>query len=104
MPTYEYKMYHPMRDIINHLISKHTRHKKIFRFGSFGWSGGAQKKFDRLTERMKWNCMDLLVFQGAPTNEGLERGYQMGKKLALEIKKKNSKKKFQKKLYKYTLL
>ena len=73
-------MYPPMRDIMNHLIGKYTWYKKDFRFSSFGWSGGTQKEFDKLSERMKWDCIDPLEFKGAPTNKDLERGYQMGKK------------------------
>ncbi|WP_371804643.1 FprA family A-type flavoprotein [Candidatus Lokiarchaeum ossiferum] len=86
MPTYEYKMYPPMRDVLNHLAQKHTWKKKVFRFGSFGWSGGAQKDFDSMIEKMKWDVLDPLEFQGAPSYEDLDKGFEMGKKLAQEIK------------------
>ncbi|MHA1602594.1 MAG: FprA family A-type flavoprotein [Promethearchaeota archaeon] len=87
MPTYEYKMYPPMKDVINILITKHAWHKKVFRFGSFGWSGGAQKEFMSLTEKMKWDYLEPLEFNGAPSNEELEKGFKMGQKMAQEIKK-----------------
>ncbi len=79
-------MYPPMRDVLNHLSQKHVWHKKVFRFGSFGWSGGAQKHFETMTEKMKWDVMEPLEFQGAPSTEDLEKGYEMGKKLAQQIK------------------
>jgi len=87
MPTYEYKMYPPMEDLISLLAKKHVWHKKVFRFGSFGWSGGAQKHFDQMTEKLKWDCLEPLEFQGGPTDEDLDKGFEMGKKFALEIKK-----------------
>ena len=61
--------------------------KKVFRFGSFGWSGGAQKHFDQMTEKLKWDCLEPLEFQGGPTDENLDKGFEMGKKFAQEIKK-----------------
>ena len=87
MPTYEYKMYPPMQDLISLLAKKHVWHKKVFRFGSFGWSGGAQKHFDQMTENLKWDCLEPLEFQGGPTDEDLDKGFEMGKKIALEVKK-----------------
>ena len=87
MPTYEYKMYPPMEDLISLLAKKHVWHKKVFRFGSFGWSGGAQKHFDQMTEKLKWDCLEPLEFQGGPTDEDLDKGFEMGKNFALEIKK-----------------
>ena len=50
MPTYEYKMYPPMKDALNIITEKHAYFKKVFRFGSFGWSGGAQKDFDKINK------------------------------------------------------
>ncbi|MBA7574488.1 Nitric oxide reductase [subsurface metagenome] len=87
MPTYEYKMYPPMQDLISLLAKKHVWHKKVFRFGSFGWSGGAQKHFDQMTEKLKWDFLEPLEFQGGPTDEDLDKGFEMGKKIALEVKK-----------------
>ncbi len=87
MPTYEYKMYPPMEDLISLLAKKHVWHKKVFRFGSFGWSGGAQKHFDQMTEKLKWDCLEPLEFQGGPTDEDLDKGFEMGKKFAQDIKK-----------------
>lgn len=87
MPTYEYQMYPPMQDLISLLAQKHVWHKKVFRFGSFGWSGGAQKHFDQMTEKLKWDFLEPLEFQGGPTDEDLDKGFEMGKKFAQEIKK-----------------
>lgn len=86
MPTYEYKMYPPMKDALNIISEKRTWHKKVFRFGSFGWSGGAQRDFDNITEKLKWEFIEPLEFQGAPSEEQLEEGYKRGKQLAQQVK------------------
>ncbi|HOV62707.1 MAG TPA: FprA family A-type flavoprotein, partial [Spirochaetia bacterium] len=44
MPTYEYKMFPPMAYVLDILERSHVAYKKVLRFGSFGWSGGAQKE------------------------------------------------------------
>ena len=87
MPTYEYKMYPPMRDALTHIVQKKAKYKKVFRFGSYGWSGGAQKEFDTLTEKMKWDMIDPMEFQGSPTDEDLKLAFQRGADLAREVKK-----------------
>ena len=46
MPTYEYRMFPPMAHVIDLLDRSHIKNRLAFRFGSFGWSGGAQKQLD----------------------------------------------------------
>ncbi len=86
MPTYEYKMYPPMKDALNIIAAKKSFFKKAFRFGSFGWSGGAEKEFRSMTEKLKWDFIDSLEFQGAPSEAQLEEGFQRGKLLAQQVK------------------
>lgn len=87
MPTYEYKMFHPMAEIIDLFANKKVRFKKVFRFGSYGWSGGAQKEFDEKTAKLKWEILNLHEFRGAPTKEDLEEGFKKGAELARLVKK-----------------
>ncbi|MHA1612688.1 MAG: FprA family A-type flavoprotein [Promethearchaeota archaeon] len=87
MPTYEYKMYPPMREALTHIVHKKALHKKVFRFGSYGWSGGAQKEFDTITEKVKWDFIEPLEFQGGPTDTDLELAFERGAELAREVKK-----------------
>jgi anaerobic nitric oxide reductase flavorubredoxin len=86
MPTYEYRMYPPMAYILDLFDEKHVYHKKVFRFGSFGWSGGAQKLFDEKAAKMKWDCLSSLEFQGSPTEADLEKGIAQGRLLAQQVK------------------
>lgn len=86
MPTYEYKMFPPMAHVIDDLLRKKVQNKKAFRFGSFGWSGGAQRELETLTEKAKWDFIEPVEWQGAPSKEDLEAGFNRGKELAKAVK------------------
>ncbi len=85
-PTYEYKMFPPMFAVLDILDRSHVRGRRGFRFGSFGWSGGAQKQFDPFAESLKWECMDPIEFKGAPSEEDKQQAYNQTKELAQYIK------------------
>lgn len=42
-PTYEYKLFPPIAAALNELGRKKIAGKAAFRFGSYGWSGGAEE-------------------------------------------------------------
>ncbi len=86
MPTYEYKMFPPVAYAIDMLVRKHVWHKKVFRFGSYGWSGGAQKEFDALTEKLKWDFLEPLEWAGAADAAVKKMAFERGKALAKIIK------------------
>ncbi|MGE4560680.1 MAG: FprA family A-type flavoprotein [Desulfobulbus sp.] len=69
MPTYEYKMFPPMAHVIEELQVKKVTNKKVFRFGSYGWVGGAQRDFEAKTEKSGWDKLGHYEWQGAPTDE-----------------------------------
>ncbi|AEJ60777.1 hypothetical protein Spith_0497 [Spirochaeta thermophila DSM 6578] len=75
MPTYEYHMFPPMAHTIDILGRKHVRGRTVFWYGSFGWSGGAEREFNELTERHKlgWEVVGKADFRGNPTAEDLSR-------------------------------
>ena len=72
MPTYEYKMFPPMAQTIEELMLKRVTNKKVFRFGSYGWVGGAQKDFEAKTEKSGWDILGHYEWQGAPSDEDQE--------------------------------
>ena len=72
MPTYEYKMFPPMAHAIDELMVKKVTNKKVFRFGSYGWVGGAQKDFETKTEKSGWDILGHYEWQGSPTNTDQE--------------------------------
>jgi anaerobic nitric oxide reductase flavorubredoxin len=86
MPTYEYKMFPPMKYVIDIFAQKRVMFKKVLRFGSFGWSGGAQKQFEEAVKTLKWDLLESLDFKGSPTAEELEKGVKMGQELAKLVK------------------
>ena len=73
MPTYEYKMFPPMSSVLEEIGKKKSFGKKAFRFGSYGWSGGAQKELDEITERFRlgWSFIEPHEFKGKPSAEDL---------------------------------
>ncbi len=88
MPTYEYKMFPPMANIVDEIGKKRMINRRAFRFGSYGWSGGAQRELDELTDRLKmhWQWLDPVEFRGRPTVEDLELISERGRELARSVK------------------
>ncbi|HHY37307.1 MAG TPA: FprA family A-type flavoprotein [Firmicutes bacterium] len=70
-PTYEYKLFPPVATALNELGRKRITGKLAFRFGSYGWSGGAEKELQEIIERnnMKWDFLESVEFAGAPGEE-----------------------------------
>ena len=72
-PTYEYKLFPPVAEALNELGRKRITGKVAFRFGSYGWSGGAEKELKEIIERnrMNWDFIESVEFEGAPREEDL---------------------------------
>ena len=85
-PTYEGSLFPPMSYVLQIAAHKRIRGKKVARFGSYGWSGGAQKDFERLIEPLKWELTDSFEFVGAPTDRELKRGEEFGENFASLLK------------------
>jgi len=88
MPTYEYKMFPPMAAVLEELGKKKVLNRKAFRFGSYGWSGGAQKELDEIMSRysMNWDFIEPVEFKGNPRNDELELIADRVKTLVKEVK------------------
>lgn len=67
-------------------LQKRVRNKKAARFGSYGWSGGAQRHFERIIAPLKWELLESFEFIGGPTEEDLRRGEEFGARFARIIK------------------
>jgi anaerobic nitric oxide reductase flavorubredoxin len=93
MPTYEYSIFPPMAYILDLMKLKHFWHKKVLRVGSFGWVGGAQKHFVEKTDKMFWDMIGPLEYQGAPKADDLKRAEELGKEFAKQVKAIPAKKK-----------
>jgi flavorubredoxin len=77
-PTYEGSLFPPMAQALDMATHKRIRNKKVARFGSYGWSGGAQRDFERRIEPLKWELVDSFEFIGGPTEEDLKHGEEFG--------------------------
>jgi len=71
MPTYENKMFPPMAGIIDELHKKGYKNRIVFRLGSYGWSGGAEKELKEILEKHKssWEMLKSVEFKGSPEKE-----------------------------------
>lgn len=89
-PTYEYKLFPPIATAINELGRKRISGKTAFRFGSYGWSGGAEKELKEIIERnsMKWDFIESVEFEGAPKDEDLKKVEEKVLELIKRMKEK----------------
>jgi anaerobic nitric oxide reductase flavorubredoxin len=85
-PTYEGTLFPPVAHVLDLAVHKGIRNKKAARFGSYGWSGGAQKHFEKIIEPGKWELVESLEFNGGPTKEDLKRGEEFGARFAEIVK------------------
>jgi len=85
-PTYEGSLFPPVAQALDMAAQKRVRNKKVARFGSYGWSGGAQRHFERIIEPLKWELVDSFEFTGGPTEEDLRHGEEFGAGFARLVK------------------
>jgi anaerobic nitric oxide reductase flavorubredoxin len=88
MPTYEYHMFPPMAAVLEDLGRKRVQNRLAFRFGSFGWSGGAQKELEELQQRLKmnWQFLPPVEFKGRPKPHDFQTLFERGAELARGVK------------------
>lgn len=81
-PTYEAGIFPPVGQVLGLFAEKRVMRKKVGRFGSYAWSGGAQKAAEEILAPLKWEWLENLEFHGAPTREDLHRGREYGRRFA----------------------
>ena len=85
-PTYEGSLFPPMENVLEVANHKRVRNKLAARFGSYGWSGGAQRRFDQLAEQLKWTVVESFEFAGGATEEQLAEGKAFGARFARAVR------------------
>ncbi len=86
-PTYEAKLFPPMAYILDMATSKRILHKELIRFGSYGWTGGAQRDIESRLGRLKWNLVETFEFKGGPTLDDFKMGELLGRRFANHLQK-----------------
>jgi anaerobic nitric oxide reductase flavorubredoxin len=85
-PTYEYKLFPGMVQILDLFNRKHYVGKKALRIGSWGWVGGARKEYDALAAPLNWDQIEQYEWQGTPSADDLavleKKGAELAAKLA----------------------
>lgn len=84
-PTYEVKLFPPVASVL-----EMARHKRIFGrkaafFGSYGWSGGALRDFQKLADGLKWQITHTFEIQGLPGKIDLTRAEKWGEEFASSL-------------------
>jgi len=85
-PTYEGGMYPYIMDALMMAHRKRMMQKKAVYMGSYAWSGGAQKEFEAMAEKMEWDVLNSLGFIGGPSEFDMTRAREMGVQLARAVK------------------
>jgi flavorubredoxin len=78
-----------MEDALMMADRKRVKNKKAAYIGSYAWSGGAQKNFERLAEKMAWEVVGSIGFIGGAKEDDLARAREMGAVLARAVKEDN---------------
>ena len=81
-PTYEGALFPPVAQVLSMAATKRIRNKTAAHFGSYGWSGGAQREFEQFVDDLKWEMTEPFEFNGGATDEDLRRGEAFGAEFA----------------------
>lgn len=85
-PTYEGSLFPAMQSTLEEAAIKRVTGKRAAIFGSYGWSGGAEKKIRKIIEPLKWEVADTFIFRGGPTDDDLKAALEFGSTFANSLK------------------
>ena len=85
-PTYEGSLFPIVEQVLEYASHKKIRNKLTARFGSYGWSGGAQRRFLQIIETLKWELVDTLEFVGRASEKELAEGKAFGARFAQAVR------------------
>ena len=85
-PTYEGSMFPAMMDVLMMADRKRVKARQAAYVGSYAWSGGAQRDFEALAEKLDWQVVNSFGFIGGPKDTDLDRARELGVQLARAVK------------------
>lgn len=86
-PTYENILFPIVAELLRLTAHKRILNRQTAWFGSYGWSGGAEKEFDEIAASANWTVVDKYEFCGRPSREALHKGREFGRKFAQAVLK-----------------
>jgi anaerobic nitric oxide reductase flavorubredoxin len=89
VPTYEAGLFPPAAHLMDMIERKNIKHRDAAVFGSFLWSGGAQKEFKQLIDKMNWNLVKTQEFQGGYKEGDIPDAYTLGQQFGQYILSKD---------------
>jgi flavorubredoxin len=85
-PTYEGGLFPLVEQVLRIASHKKIHHKLAARFGSYGWSGGAQRRFEQLAEELNWQVLEAFEFAGGASDKELREGEAFGARFAQALR------------------
>ena len=87
-PTINNNIFPSVADVLTYLKGLKPQNLIGAAFGSYGWSGEAPKQVAQILESMKVEVLDTLRVQWVPKQEDLKLCFDLGTKVAQELKKR----------------
>jgi len=85
-PTYESRAFPPVSNFLGLVEKKKLKDRVAGIYGSYGWGGGSAKEIKDTAETLNWNLVSSPVeFNGDPSEDQLESGFELGRKVAKSI-------------------
>ncbi|MBN1267217.1 MAG: hypothetical protein JXA25_17125, partial [Anaerolineales bacterium] len=85
-PTYEGELFPPMAEVLRMAGQKRIRNRLSVWVGSYGWKSAAGAQYEELIQPMRWKNFSTYDFAGAPGEDNLAAGIDLGQKFAEEVK------------------
>lgn len=81
-PTIHNGLFPPVAGFLTYLKGLKPQKKKALAFGSYGWNGNGVKEIQKVLEELKLETLQPFMVKFKPTEEELQRAFELGKELA----------------------
>ena len=84
-PTYDTGIFPAVDHALRLIVAKRLLNRVVGLFGSLGWQGGAVRKMADEVTPLGWDLVDKVEFKGAPRQDDLARGEELGRRVAERV-------------------
>lgn len=84
-PTYEGRLFPPVREVVQESIAKGIKNRQVAMFGSYGWSGGALRDLKKLVEPAAWAIIKSLEIKGGANRDSVAQAAAFGGKFVRSL-------------------